>query len=335
MEPTGDEVLIFSDLFKQSYNFFISNQQKAASEQIDILYRRFGDDFTKEDRQAIQEFIFLCENEQFIFEKLQTEKIDFNFVPEGTYFKRHGEEAAKALRFQLGLRDNNIIIDPYATLRRIGVHIFRRALSNKNISGLFINHPTAGRCILVNYDEDIYRQNFTLAHEVAHTIFDYAQEVSVSYGDWGTSDLKEIRANTFASNFLIPKAIFSQFGVHSWTEDQIINIAKQLQINIRPLLISMKDAGTISNDLYERYSGLSIPKADKADPELRDLPPRYMTAKATLLKEGLSTFYVRKAHECYSEAHLSAGRLAEILLTDELGLRSILELFNLKLLYDN
>src|ERR1700733_14598457 len=95
LEPTGDEVLIFSDLFKQNYNFFISNQQKAASEQIDILYRRFGDDFAKKDRQAIQEFIFLCENEQFIFNKLQTEKIDFNFVPEGTYFKKHGEEAAK------------------------------------------------------------------------------------------------------------------------------------------------------------------------------------------------------------------------------------------------
>jgi transcriptional regulator with XRE-family HTH domain len=67
LEPTGDEVLIFSDLFRQNYNFFISNQQKAASEQIDILYRRFGGDFAKEDRQAIQEFIFLCENEQFIF----------------------------------------------------------------------------------------------------------------------------------------------------------------------------------------------------------------------------------------------------------------------------
>ena len=62
-EPTGDEILIFADFYKQDYKYFISNEKLSASEQIEVLYRKFGDDFSKEDRWAIQEFIYLCENE--------------------------------------------------------------------------------------------------------------------------------------------------------------------------------------------------------------------------------------------------------------------------------
>src|SRR5882757_4432222 len=66
IEPSGDEILILADFFKQDYQFFISNQQKSASEQIDVLYRKFGNDFSKEDRWVVQEFIFLYECEQFV-----------------------------------------------------------------------------------------------------------------------------------------------------------------------------------------------------------------------------------------------------------------------------
>ena len=72
-EPTGDEILIFADFYKQDYKYFISNERLSASEQVEILYRKFGDNFSKGDRWAIQEFIFLCENEQDILSYL-----DFN-----------------------------------------------------------------------------------------------------------------------------------------------------------------------------------------------------------------------------------------------------------------
>ena len=170
LEPSGDEVLIFADLFKQNYNYFISSQQKTASEQVDILYRKHGNDFSKEDRWAIQEFIFLCEAEEFIFKKLDLRVIQFDFIAQGTFFKSHGAEAAEKLRVNLSLRDDKIILDPYSTFRQLGIHIFRRKLSNSNISGLFINHPTAGKCVLINYEEDIYRQNFTLVDITHHSI---------------------------------------------------------------------------------------------------------------------------------------------------------------------
>ncbi|MFL5738625.1 MAG: helix-turn-helix domain-containing protein [Flavisolibacter sp.] len=333
-EPSGDEVLIFADLYKQNYNYFISNQQKSASEQVDILYRKFGNDFTKGDRWAIQEFIFLCESEHFIFKNIGQRILDFNFIPSGTFFKSHGQEAAKKLRTELNLADYDIVIDPYATFRQLGLHIFRRKLSNSKISGLFINHPAAGKCVLINYDEDIYRQNFTLTHEVGHTIFDAVDEINISFENWSKDDLKEIRANSFASSFLVPKTIFSKLNVASWSQDHIVKVAKQLQVNPTVLLIAMKDAGIISKESSFALSHLKIPKQEKIDPELKNLSQNYLEAKITLLQKGLSTFYVRSAFECYNRGIISAGRLSEMLLCNEAELVQMLKLFNLQLSYD-
>lgn len=334
LEPSGDEVLIFADLYKQNYNYFISNQQKTASEQVDILYRKFGTDFTKEDRFAIRDFIFLCEAEDFIFKNLDLNVVQFDFIPKGEYFKSHGEEAAKALRIKLGLKGDQIIFDPYSIFRQLGIHIFRRKLSNSKISGLFINHPTAGKCVLINYEEDIYRQNFTLAHEICHAIFDYKETINISFEKWSKSDLKEVRANSFASNFLIPKSIFEKLNAHNWTEKQILVIANQLQVNPKTLLIAMKESGMVNEETYHQYLNLKIPVSEKIDPELKGLSEKYLQAKIKLLQKGLSSFYVRHAHECYNRDIISAGRLAEILLCDENELIEILSLFNLHLNYD-
>lgn len=334
IEPSGDEVLIFSDLYKQNYNFFISNQQKSASEQVDILYRKFGNDFSKEDRWAIQDFIFLCEAEYFILKELDFRTVHFDFKPTGTFFKSHGVDAAVKLRTRLGLKDDQIINDPYFTFRQLGIHIFRRKLSNSNISGLFINHPTAGKCVLVNYEEDIYRQNFTLAHEVGHTIFDFLDSINISFLKWSKNDLKEVRANSFASNFLIPKSLFQKFSASNWTEKQVLDVANQLQVNPEPLAIAMKEAGIIDEERFSVLRRLKIATADKLDPELRNLSPRYLEAKENLLQKGLSSYYVRNAFECYNRGIISAGRLAEILLSNESELIQLLSLFNLQLTYD-
>ena len=93
---------------------------------------------------------------------------NFTFRPNGTFFKGHGEAAAASLRVALGYSEREVPRDVYAEFRSVGVHVFRRKLGNSNISGLFIMHPVAGKCALVNHSEDIYRQRFSAAHEMAH-----------------------------------------------------------------------------------------------------------------------------------------------------------------------
>src|ERR1019366_7638527 len=146
---------------KEDYKFFISNQAQSASEKTDILYRKFGNEFPKEDRWAIQEFLYLCECEQYVSELLDSfMPLTFEFLPEGKYFKEHGIKAAASLRKFLGYPENGVLKNIFDELRKTGVHIFRRKLNNSKISGLFVMHPFAGKCILINYSEDIYRQNF-------------------------------------------------------------------------------------------------------------------------------------------------------------------------------
>lgn len=154
VEPTGDEILILADFYRCDFKFFISNEQVAPFEQTEILYRAHSKEFSKEDRWAIQEFLFLCDTEQFLTQELHGATQEFSFSPIGTYFKGHAQDAAKALRKVMGHGEKQVPLDVYAEFRSVGVHVFRRKLSNSNISGVFIQHPTAGKCILVNYTED-------------------------------------------------------------------------------------------------------------------------------------------------------------------------------------
>src|SRR5512142_971991 len=53
-EPTGDEVLILADHFRQDFRFFISNEQKTVLERTEKLFRAYADDLSPHDRRAIQ-----------------------------------------------------------------------------------------------------------------------------------------------------------------------------------------------------------------------------------------------------------------------------------------
>lgn len=187
--PSGDDVLVLADFFKCDYRFFISNDELAAFERTDSLYRMHGSEFSKDDRRSVLEFLFLCESEQQLQHELHRPVEDFEFKPRGNYYIGHGEQAASALRNHFGYAQNAVPSDVYSDFRKIGYHIFRRRLQNSNISGITIRHPFAGTCILVNYDEDIYRQRFTAAHEAAHGILDRDQDVVVSFGATSLANL--------------------------------------------------------------------------------------------------------------------------------------------------
>src|SRR3990167_469526 len=80
-EPTGDEVLILADHYRCDFKFFISNEQVAPFEQTETLYRAHGGDFTKEDRRAVQDFLYLCESEAYLMLELGQRPKEFAFAP--------------------------------------------------------------------------------------------------------------------------------------------------------------------------------------------------------------------------------------------------------------
>jgi len=318
-EPTGDEILILADHYRCDFKFFISNEQVAPFEQTETLYRAHGDEFTKDDRRAVQDFLYLCETEASLMEELGLRTNEFDFVTTGNFFKGHGEDAAARLRIALGHSDLEVPRDVYAEFRSVGVHMFRRKLGNSNISGLFVMHPVAGKCALVNYSEDIYRQRFSAAHEMAHAIFDSAQGASVSYKKPGHLDMLEVRANRFASCFLMPPGFLANLpDPTKWSNSDVLRWAHDLRVSCDALGIALKESRLIDDATSQRFRRLRVPREAKIDPELPEtLNLKQRERKERLLEAGLSDFYVGLCFEGFDNRAISVGRLAEALLCSQ------------------
>lgn len=338
-KPSGDDILILADYFRCDYNFFISNEKAAAFEQTDTLFRRYGSQFGKNDRWAVQEFLYLCECEEYLIREMGKSSLrresTFSFVKHGNYFKGHGEEAAAELRRHLGYSSKEVGLDIYKEFRSIGIHVFRRRLDNSNISGLYVRHPTAGNCVLVNYDEDIYRQRFTAAHEAGHSILDSdAADVVVSLRD--KKDLVETRANTFASNFLMPaEALKNIPQPNQWNDQKIVTWANSLKVSVEALSIALSQHGMITQQQANQFSkSVKVPRELKSDPELPDnLPPKIAERKKDLLQIGLSSYYVELCFNSYEAGILSAARLAEVLLSHQHQIADIALLYGRQISY--
>jgi Zn-dependent peptidase ImmA (M78 family)/transcriptional regulator with XRE-family HTH domain len=334
--PSGDEILILADHFHCDFKFFISNEQVAPFEQTETLYRSYGGDFSKSDRRAIQEFLYLCETEAFLMEQLGRRTLDFSHQPSGNHFKTQGEAGANALRNLFGYPDHAVPRDVYDKFRSVGVHVFRRRLEKSSISGLFINHPTAGRCTLVNYSEDVYRQRFSAAHEMAHAIFDVDQVASVSYVHTDGSDLRELRANRFASCFLMPSAFLKSIRPRNgWDDEDALHWANELRVSCAALGIALVEAQVVDAQRGSAIKKLRVPKDAKLDPELPDsLSPVQLRKKKHLMEMGLSDFYVGLCFDALHQDVISNGRLAEALLTNPSDLGAIASLYG-RSLYGN
>ena len=75
LEPSGDQILILADFFKCDYRFFISNERVAPFEETETLFRMHGGSLSASDRWAIQEFLFLCECEEFLTNEKGTQLV--------------------------------------------------------------------------------------------------------------------------------------------------------------------------------------------------------------------------------------------------------------------
>jgi Zn-dependent peptidase ImmA (M78 family) len=314
IRPSGDEILILSDLYKCDYKFFLSNEKLASFEQTETLYRMFGNEFSKEDRRAIQEFLFLAECEYYLERILNKPKQRaFIFKNPNCQPKYYSKPAAEQLRSHLKYPENKIFVDVYEDMRNIGIRVFRRKLQNSNISGLYIKHPVVGKCVLINYNEDIYRQRFTAAHEMAHTILDDNQDVLVSFLSKKNQDI-ETRANYFASAYLISREAMLQIPEYNlWTNQKAVEWANKFKISTEVLAYALRNNKLIDDNNKNIILNSKVPKEYKKDPELENLSPKSIIAKQELLEHGLSDYYVQLCFQACRGNAISISRLREIL----------------------
>lgn len=315
--PSGDEVLILASFYDCDYRDILDEKRSSPSQQTNILFRRFGTSLSVDDRRSIQEFIYLCQVESELEELSGVQKTSFSSKAVGNYYKEHGQHAAQELRDTLGYKNIEAPRDIYGDFRKLGIHIFRRRLSNPEISGLYIEHPMAGHCVLVNYDDDIYRQRFSAAHEVAHAIFDSAEGATLTYSTssqkYDSSDLKEIRANAFASCYLMPPSMLTKLG-NTINANTAIKWANDFRVSTSALAKALKDAGVVDNNQAQAIRSVRVPQDQKIDPEApQSLSFLQRQRRLGLLDRGLSDYYIGLCLEAFEARRISVGRLVEVL----------------------
>ena len=327
MEPTGDEILILSDYFRCDYKVFLTDDALPSTPPAQTLYRAKSADFEKEDRRAIRDFIYLCETEHELEQEMGRLPSFFE-LPLNVRTRGAVDDAVSAVRARLGYGERGLPLDVFGACRNLGVRVFRRGLGDSNISGLFVVHPVAGRCILVNSSEDAYRQRFSAAHELAHALFDAGEVARISLKT-EKSDPVERRANVFASTFLMPPHLLRSLpSTAHWTDDDARRWANDFKVSCDAFGIALHKSKLVNYEASKHIRGLRVLAADKVDPELPStLSESQQRQKAALLNLGLSDHYVGLCFEAHRNGLISTGRLAEALLLSHGELQEVAILY--------
>lgn len=314
---SGDTIVLLSKFLNIDYRFLVTGNYPSAESQIKELFRQ-NNELSKRDRRAIQSFIRLCETKNDIEKMLgvlKSNPVDYSRYNFGTkVHKYQGVKAARLERERLGASDG--ISNIYSLLRKQKVHIFRRTLDDRNISGVYIKHPNAGHCILINYVDDIYRQNFSTAHEYCHVLFDSNIKQSISFGS--DNSFIEVRANNFASNFLLPQEALVGLSDYSYNSLflWIPRLCKKYKVNKQVVIIALKEMNYINEEMKKALLNdktLKISSSLKEDPELKDVSPNLHEPISNIIRNGISLEYMNLCRYAYQQDIITYSKLIESL----------------------
>lgn len=154
-------------------------------------------------------------------------------------------------------------VDVAALLDTLGVGVLHRELETETIRGVSLAGEKLAPTIVVNrssvYNESEHGIRFTLAHELAHLLYDrsMARSVGISSGPWAPAGIEK-RANAFAAMFLMPRRLVlgafddsADFG----DLDAIAVAADRLRVSTSALIEHLANLSLIGEYQRDRLRG--------------------------------------------------------------------------------
>jgi Zn-dependent peptidase ImmA (M78 family)/transcriptional regulator with XRE-family HTH domain len=322
----GDYILIASRVLRTDFRYFVSDALDDVEKNTHQVFRALARP-QPSDLIAIRRFMTFCMGEQELEALLgvQGPPLPPLYPRPGIAARSHrdqGRGAATMERDRL-LLGNQPIPNVFEVLRRQGVRLLRHRMTDAELSGVTVSHPKAGVCVLVNYEDDLYRQFFSAAHEYCHVLFDreeIATNGCIASYRYTNRELAEMRANAFAGEFLLPSGALSKYPRArdiSELESLIATIARDYRVNTEPVAIRMKGQGWITDRTlasFQKTRPVVIPRREKTDPDIpRDLSDRQMARLETVIQHGISAYYLELLRRALTEDKITSGRFAELL----------------------
>jgi Zn-dependent peptidase ImmA (M78 family) len=217
-----------------------------------------------------------------------------------------------SLQEQIAWTNENIAFENWrAKLEAVGVHVFKDAFRQHDISG-FCLYDEEFPVIYVNNSMPKTRQIFTIFHELAHLLFktggiDKTDTIFLKrvHGD---NRKIEVACNRFVGEFLVPKEDFDRRIISRKLSDKFIeDLASTYKVSREVILRRCLDKGLVSQDLYERKSREWIGQA---------LERRSSASGGDYYRNVVSYLsgkYLKLAFKSYLENKISATQLADYL----------------------
>lgn len=192
--------------------------------------------------------------------------------------------------------------------KKQGISIIKKKMSSK-ISGICTKSNDNTMAILVNTSYSLGRQNFTIAHEYYHLMFDY--DLNKYSKD------KETQANTFASYFIMPKEALEYYlekkGIgrkkDDLTQDDIIEISTYFKMSYLAVLVRLeKFEKLISKDKANEYKNLNAHNLALLNGIFTNL------YNATEEKFSAKTNYVEEVKKAFESNKITIGKYESLLL---------------------
>lgn len=169
-------------------------------------------------------------------------------------------DRAERLRGEFGLGDRGIRDLFKFVETALGYLLFRYPFGEDSIQGFAA--PFRGeRLIVTNSSQRLGRELFTLAHEIAHHIFDLDENQNrmisdVRTGEFSQENLREYRADWFAACFLMPekgvKAVFRELRTQMKLSPRlVILMQEEFSVSYTAMVRRLRDLQLISEEEWK------------------------------------------------------------------------------------